>query len=190
MHVCVCLHVSQLSSRSLGYRSSNRAGEAAGVNAPGAVRRARTYTPTHTTGTGFQLVGLLIITTPSSHSHLTLYQKTLRHFPHQTRWPWGKGKKCLCQIRTPLPQGTQLITFAKEQACPAQLWLLPLPSNNHDLHALPVRPLLLPTTEIERVWERKREGKAIKGHRWVWDNTADKQRNRELFTYPHCSWWL
>lgn len=34
--------------------------------------------------------------------------------------------------------------------------------------------------------EREREGKAIKGHRWVWDNTADEQRNRELFTYRHC----
>lgn len=117
-----------------------------------------THTQTHTTWTVFQLVGLLIITTPSSHSHLALYQKTLRQFPHQTRWPWGKGKKkSLCQIRAPLPQGTQLITFAREEACPAQLWLLPLPSNNHDLHALPVRPLLLPATESKRLRKKERE---------------------------------
>lgn len=82
--------------------------------------------------------------------------------PNQVAMRKGKKKKTLCQIRTPLPQGTELITFAREQACPVQLWLLPLPSNNHDLHALPVRPLLLPATESERVGERKREGKSNK----------------------------
>lgn len=44
----------------------------------------------------------------------------------------------------------------------------------------------LPQGERDRLRERKRERKAIKGHRWVWDNTADYQRNRELFSYRHC----
>lgn len=54
---------------------------------------------------------------------------------------------------------TEFITFAREEACPAQLWLSPLPSNNHDLHALPVKPLLLAATgkEGDRKKESQRE---------------------------------
>lgn len=43
IELCMCLHVSQLSSSNLGHRSSNIAEEAAGVNASGAVRRAHIH---------------------------------------------------------------------------------------------------------------------------------------------------
>lgn len=56
-------------------------------------------------------------------------------------------------IATP-PKHTELITFARNKACPAQLWLSSFPSNNRDLHALPVRPLLLPATRREREEQR------------------------------------
>lgn len=43
IELCTCLHVSRLSSRNLGHRSTNMAEEAAGVNASGAVRRAHIH---------------------------------------------------------------------------------------------------------------------------------------------------
>lgn len=73
-------------------------------------------------------------------------------------------------LQHPPPQCTQLITFAEVEACPTQLWLSPSLSNDHDLHALPVRPLFPLATgreglkQTERVRERKKKRviKAIK----------------------------
>ena len=160
----MCLHVSQLSSRNLGHRSSNRAEEAAGVNASGAVRRAHTHVHKHTHHLDS------ISTCWLAHNHHPFFSLTPRTLskdpgafpsPNQVavRKEEEKKENCVSNKSPPLSQRTQLITFAREEACPAQLWLSPLPSNNHDLHALPVRPLLLPATGRERdgLRERKRE---------------------------------
>lgn len=107
------------------------------------------------------------------------------HPPHQTRWLWGKKKTFVSNrvlllsvylycyptpnlLNTHTHNWSLLVRVRKGaierererewggEACePAQLWLSPLPSNNHDLHALPVRPLLLPATE-RGVGERER----------------------------------
>ena len=99
----------------------------------------------------------------------------LTHTLHFINRPWGfsspnqvackERKKTVLNKSTPPPTPHTRVSehtthhFAREEACPAQLCLSPLPSNNHDLHALTVRPLLLPGREgaRDRIRERKRE---------------------------------